>query len=394
MKYLIYIFFLCNFGWALEQQSCSSCHLNEKQEIKYFMKSEHDFLNFRPKSRSCTECHVNLIKVAEVKKKINFTSPFSDESINKLSEHNSYNQIPSLSNFSKFTNCGLRNFLKRPFPRRFNAYQSMFPMLEDDINELLNKSKLENCAKSLTGSFEKGKVLYEQNGCVKCHSNNNAGPRLRVGYQLLNRKYFEKRLTTNTTSLYSIWIEVKNNKLSKSQSKSIMPIFKFNKIDMDSLYKYISESKDDLDQLPMNKSASNKLYGVALFKEVKKNVFQQSCQHCHSNSSEQNDDNKYLFNFSKGGSSLFDLTDIDSNKNNQKKLEQILSPGPSCADSKMVKLLKERQNEWVGKKVIAERGMPLTQKPIEMKYIEQLNDWTKQGCPTGKKFLCNPCQQK
>jgi mono/diheme cytochrome c family protein len=389
---LLAIIFI-NTAWSmnLNFKSCSSCHVENNQQVINYFSSENNYLNMRPKSNACTACHINLIEQAKLKDPLNFTTPFTQKSMQKLMDDNSFGQIPALDNFKKFTDCGITNFLSTPFPRKFNANESMFPLLKADVIHLTNQMKLEKCRSELPGNSTLGKKLYIQNNCIHCHSENGNGPKLRIGYQLLSSKYFKYRLLNNKSSLHSLWTRTQNTYFQRKRVKTIMPIFNFSESEINSIYKYISESKEDLNQISIPAENKNSLYGVKLYESVSKNIFQATCQHCHANNLQINADNLNIFNLSKPQISSFELPMPNEEITNKKRLFDLFSPGKDCSDSKLVSVLKERHNEWIGHKKNSFRGMPLTQKPIAYKYINQLIDWTKQGCPTGNEFLCKPC---
>jgi hypothetical protein len=68
----------------------------------------------------------------------------------------------------------------------------------------------------------------------------------------------------------------------------------------------------------------------------------------------------------------------------------ILSPGPGCSESPLVRRLRARQMEWYGERPEV-RGMPLTLPPLDLDTIRLIDVWTKRGCPSPEAHLCRKC---
>lgn len=400
MKFLFLLCFLfitiTASSATIMQRSCVHCHASEDRSLPYLFSSKKIFMKEKPESRQCVKCHASLAVASKAEAKISWNIPFDQSVFDHFREYESYAHIPDLKDLKKYTNCGLRKFLQSPVSRRFNAKETMFPVLDQDIDKILQEAKLEDCAVSKDQSeVFRGKKLFNDLGCINCHSPAGNAPKLRIGIPLLSKSFFESTLKKNSHNMNKTWIrEVFNNQvvLKKSISdKVLMPSFSLERNQYKWLYEYISNSREDISRFVAPNVMLDGAYGKKLYDSVVRNVFMKSCQHCHSDSLEMNLDNKNVFNESKIGASRFSLPTITREAIKSNRLREVLSPGKNCTDSLIVNSLLERHNEWKGMKISPVRGMPLTGEPLSFSAIEQLKNWTKQGCPTGKDFLCDGC---
>lgn len=381
------------------QRSCLNCHSSGKEELPYLFSSKENFIKEKPKSSQCLKCHASLIVLAKSGEQPSWSIPFTEEVLKRFNDNQSFGHIPQLSDFKKYTDCGLRQFLRSPVSRRFNGRESMFPLQEKVIDEVMQGRRLEEC-RHLSFSPEminNGRVLFIKLSCVSCHSEGGEGPKLRIGIPLLSYSYFEANLKRNSHHLNKGWLReaYRTNVISKKLNGGIqMPAFSLTEVEKKSLYAYLSSSKEDLvKHMLQTNEVKQESYGKALYGSVVKNVFTKSCQHCHSNSSEMEQDNQRIFGENNIRSSSFTLPTLNRKAIKSNRLKEVLSPGTKCQDSLIVKVLLERHNEWRGEKKSALRGMPLTGAPLSLNAINQLRDWTNQGCPTGEEFLCQPCEK-
>ena len=161
------------------------------------------------------------------------------------------------------------------------------------------------------------------------------------------------------------------------------------------IYQYISFDNSDIEK-PIPRSKGRFVYPTQLHEYVLKNIFQGSCRHCHAPNTLSQKLTKKVF----GKTNDKDLVvfpvalirDVIPDR-----LKEVLSPGKNCAPSEFLVRLWSRHNEWYQKPQLKTkfgelRGMPLNEKPLDLKTIRIAKKWTEIGCPWPGGNLCTPCE--
>jgi cytochrome c2 len=408
---LIFVFFCCSSAKA-EVPQCIYCHLDNVTPVSSYSLEKKVPYSLELQ-KNCALCHVNLLFTKTNNRDYGWTPHPVEAHKNKFKDDFIYAKNPALrftiEGNNRFTDCGLRQFLSSPIPRRYKSLNSMLPIKPADIELAIkeNKIALDPCVEKKQPTPNLAGENIFKNNCLSCHSDNENtihGPRLRLGYPLYSKKYFAYRVkngfikTDPLDFIYQYqWKEVKK-KLVKAKlgPKFLMPAFnKLSKGDLDNLYEYVSFSNEDLSSI----KAQVELYNHTddpdgLFSEVTHNIFETSCRHCHSTSTY-------------GMKLLKEITGVPADKNYDlvqfpvrdrpftpsAKFSEILSPTKDCGPSPMVKILWERHREIKGSKAMNKPGMPMNLPPVPFNTINQLRKWSNLGCPTPKGFLCKACKK-
>lgn len=263
-----------------------------------------------------------------------------------------------------------------------------------------------------TDQIEKGKKLFEKNGCVNCHSfkvNNNIKQKfikLRIGYPFLSKEFFSKRVLNGTHQKNSLPLvynfqwrltadKKKYKKVPRSYVPMKMPAYKFNPKELDALYAYVSSSKVDVKKkyLITKKDQNEDLSDIntddELFNYIRINVFETSCRHCHSVNAKSRGITKKVFSFSgnQTAEEFFHVPVRGAPFKTHPQFKKVFTPNSSCTSSIVTERLIKRHAEWDGQ-FSSMRGMPLMLAPIPLGTIKKLLEWGKRQCPSPMGDLC------
>lgn len=400
MLYNFFLYFIFSLN-ALAAPKCIQCHLPQN-------KTELNFATIDQSKQvlpnNCQSCHVNIHAVMKDGRPITWPTHLEKSGEKLFTEDYLFVTNPQLiykvDQTIRFTDCGLKSFLKNPIARRYNNKHSMFPLTEKEITEAIaeNKIPLETCVQKATDEklFSKGEKLFNTH-CLNCHgpsATQEGGIRLRLGYPLLTESYFQLRLQDKKAHqeikngqhfLYHYFWETKEKQIIKKAKKNEMPLFSnFSKDDMKSLYEYVSHNKEDIYNLViLDEETVMANNPIESYQIIENKIFNASCRHCHFASNQIINN---VFNVKKKIPALYNekrpLLKSD-------ELERLFSTGKNCEPSMMEQVLRERHFEVKGNKQNFNiKGMPLNLPPLPFSVIKQFKDWSILGCPSPNGFLC------
>jgi cytochrome c5 len=407
----------------LRTAGCEACHLATEPATPAIYSSFELFRTLPLDAGSCAACHVNNALAVAALRRPTFL-PLSDATIERVKHAHAYQSAPDLtSTFSlatphgevqlsmlqRFSDCGLREFLERPVPRRLHASDSMYRMAPDQISALIAGLNLEHCSEQershtapAAAQLERGRQLFETRGCKSCHGAHEAAPLLRIGRPLFARWYLAARVRAGSAALasrvYGRRWSVESEHLVRRQDAQalIMPEhLALDPDDIDALATYLANDNSDLAVrepravTSITADAWSRAVAQAMYRAVQHQVFDTSCRHCH----DAREGIRPLISRAIGGSTTleFPMSRLPT-PTPSAALSRALSPGPNCSQSRLVMRLRARRDEWLGDaKPDAARGMPLTLPPLSEQTIRLTEAWTQHGCPSDNGPLCDAC---
>ncbi len=401
---------------TLAELGCDGCHMSSDASIPAVFSMYQVFTSTKLDDFACAACHVNNV-LGVAARPVASWLPLSDGAAARIARSHPYVTTPALDaplenkagtprtwSIQRFSSCGAQHFLVSPVPRRRRRTESMFPLPRERIERLLAVSGLEACSDDAphdASDVNEGQRLFSKH-CVGCHGALAAAPLLRLGFPLLARTYFGGRVRSGSAgklapALGLAWrtegaraVRVRD----AVAAATTMPAFaNLSDAEVDKLYAYVSVDSSDLAPLPRPSAPPPHdvwptALGLAVFRAVQRDVFDGSCRHCHdARPSSQMALERVL-----GRSSKIVFPSSNMHNTSDSALRAVLSPGPGCSESELVKRLRQRQREWSGAAQPGEfPGMPMTLPPLPDDAVRRADAWTRQGCPSDEGPLCIPC---
>lgn len=392
---ILFIFLIVSHAWAAPK--CIQCHHNNQE-----LQTNYQFLDLTKEKMpdNCQSCHVNIHAAVNDQRSITWPTHLKSGNEKLFTEEYLYVNNPALiykiNGITRFTDCGLRSFLKNPVPRKYGAQNSMFPLNDQEIDEAISENKipLVKCTSLEKNSdlYNKGEKLFLKH-CLSCHDASaslQGAPKIRLGHPLFSKDYFEarvknKNIKKESNFIYHYYWKTQNKQLKKIAKKNDMPVFShLTKTDIDALYHFVAHNADDLRSLSiLGAETINATNPLELYNVVEEKIINGSCKHCHFNS---NTMISAVFDTKKAIPSLFNdnrpLLKSD-------ELSAIFSVDQKCGPSTVEKVLLERHLEFKGQKTNHNiKGMPLNLAPLSLSAIKSIRAWTLIGCPSPSGYLC------
>lgn len=229
-----------------------------------------------------------------------------------------------------------------------------------------------------------GRALFESLGCRRCHAFGAGVPVIEEGPRT-DAQLLAPDLRHTRDRLRPAFVRRYLGDPARARRNARMPRFSISPEQREALVAFLYAEPLPPEEVPPMPERLPVLSRRVTFAEVKREVFEKACQHCHANPNKSFNDggpgNTGGFGYAGRGLSLASYREVMSGSRDDQGRRRSVFERDESGTPRIIRHLMARREEVRGRRVEGVLGMPMALPPLSPEQIQLLESWIAQGRP-------------